>query len=209
MAAVCRITADLFERASGLPALLERAGACVDVRPLHVGDYDLGSGVLVERKAVADLHGSLIGGRFWGQVGRLRSAARVPCLLVEGPHLRGPVATAAVRAALLAVSDLGCVVVRSTSRSDSAEWLVSLARRGCTQAPSRLRPRYAQRAQPAAADVPQAMLAAVPGLSVVTARALLTAFGSVQAVLTASEDELRTVRGMGPTRVRALRRAVS
>ena len=50
------ITADVFERGSGVPAALQRLGALVTVEPLTAGDYRVGGGVLIERKTVADLH---------------------------------------------------------------------------------------------------------------------------------------------------------
>jgi ERCC4-type nuclease len=206
MEPVCRIVADAHEVPSGIPEWLSSLGAAVLVERLAVGDYDIGSRVIVERKSVADLHESLRRGRLWPQLGRLRSTASVPCLLVEGSHLGGPVSGASIRAALLAVSDLGILIVRSTSRRDTGEWLVSLARRSMRPPVHRLRPAYAQRAQPVGADAPQAMLAAVPGISAGTARALLSTFGSVVNVLAASDGELRRVHGMGPKRIHALRR---
>ena len=51
-------------------------------------------------------------------------------------------------------------------------------------------------------SVPEAMLAAVAGVSTVTARALLERLGSVTAV--ASHDVLLEVPGIGPERARAL-----
>jgi DNA excision repair protein ERCC-4 len=205
MDAVCRIIADFSERPSGVPDLLVRLGAEVEVRRLVVGDYELETGVVVERKAMPDLHSSLRRGRLWPQLGRLRADSRTSCLLVEGVQLRGPIREDAIRAVLLAASDLGCLVVRSTSRRDSAAWLLALARRAAAPPRARIRPAYAQRAQPRERDAAQAMLAAIPGVSAGTARALLDTFGSVAGVLRATDDELLAVRGVGSRRLRALR----
>jgi Fanconi anemia group M protein len=209
MEPVCRIVADVHEVPSEIPARLRVLDVAVTVEPLQVGDYDVGSRVIVERKSAGDLHESLRRGRLWPQLGRLRSTARTPCLLIEGVHLSGPISSASIKGALLAASDLGILVVRSTSRSDTADWLVALARRSTSAPVHRVRPAYAQRAQPLGADIPQAMLAAVPGISAMTARRLLHAFGSVARVLAASDGELMRVEGMGPQRVQALRKAAS
>jgi ERCC4-type nuclease len=48
------------------------------------------------------------------------------------------------------------------------------------------------------------MLAAVPGVSTTSARALLERFGSVAGVITAGPSEWLTVPGIGPERARAL-----
>ena len=66
------------------------------------------------------------------------------------------------------------------------------------------RPVYAQRPKPAPEDTREAMLAAVPGVSAGTARALLERFGTIGALLAAGPDEWQCVPGIGPERVRAL-----
>jgi Fanconi anemia group M protein len=177
---------------------------------LRIGDYDLGNGVLVERKTVRDLHLSLERGRLWRQVGGLRRVARLPYLLVEGCDLDdGSLSPVAVRGACLAVVGQGVPVVRSENASDSAMWLRILARRTATTRLGRDRPVYAQRLKPASELVAEAMLASVPGISVVGARALLCRFGSVAGVVTADEGEWLDVPGIGPSRASALRSAIS
>src|SRR6266568_3062085 len=106
------IVADVFEEGSGVPASLQRLGAEVVVEPLGAGDYAISGGVLVERKTVADLHGSLGRGRLWEQIGKIRDEAVSPFLLVEGDQLdAGPRHPNATRGALLAIVELvrvGC-----------------------------------------------------------------------------------------------------
>jgi ERCC4-type nuclease len=98
MPSVCRIVADCFEPDEVVEAL-RRLGTEVACSRLPTGDYDLGSGVLVERKTVADLHLSLERGRLWRQVGRLRRNSRLPYLLIEGSELdvRGAVGCNSIR----------------------------------------------------------------------------------------------------------------
>jgi len=206
----CRIVADTFERRSGVLESLRAAGVELELARLRIGDYDLGRGVLVERKTVADLHQSLERGRLWIQVGRLRCAARHAYLLVEGADIdAGPLAPAAVRGACLAVLGQGVALIRSGDALDSALWLRVLAERATGARLGRDRPAYAQRLKPSPTLVREAMLAAVPGISVAGARVLLDRFGSVAAVVAADEYELLQVPGIGPRRASALRKAVS
>ncbi|HEU0247040.1 MAG TPA: ERCC4 domain-containing protein [Gaiellaceae bacterium] len=201
---------DTFEPANGVPAQLEALGVKVERVKLPVGDYDLGCGVLVERKTVADLHSSLGQGRLWGQIGRLRASAKLPYLLVEGRDLdAGRVPAGAIRGACLGVIGQGVALIRSTDAADSALWLrILAARRGGVRL-GRDRPVYAQRLKPAPDLVREAMLASVPGISVNSARALLDHFGSVSAVVAADEQQWAEVRGVGPKRAAALREAIS
>src|SRR5439155_20350242 len=73
---------------------------------------------------------------------------------------------------------------------------------------SRDRPPYAQRFNPARPHPAEAALAAAPGVSVRTARALLERFGSLADVLAADSTEWQSVVGVGPRRAASLRSMV-
>jgi ERCC4-type nuclease len=203
---VLEIVADVHERASGVPEAVSLLGVRVTIRSLTRGDYVLAPGCVVERKTVVDLHLSIGQGRFWHQIQKLRSTGASACLLVEGQSLRlrrGGLRPDSIRGALLAVSDLGVTIVRSEDGDDSAAWLVRLALRRLRGRVAD-RPVYAQRPKRGGTTPAEQALAAVPGISTTTARALLTRFGSLQNVLSATEKDLSTVAGVGPVRIRAL-----
>jgi ERCC4-type nuclease len=205
---VCRIVVDWWERQSGMPEALAALGVDVVVSHLDAADYDLGGGVLVERKTVVDLHLSLQRGRLWRQLDELRLAARLPYLLAEGVSLDiGSLSRRAVRGVCLAVMGLGIPVIRTDDVGDSALWLSVLARRRNGRRPRRDRPVYAQKLKPG--RVPEAMLTAVPGISVRRARALLAEFGTISGVLAAGPAEWTRVDGIGVGVATALADAVS
>ena len=194
------IVADVREKESRIFEALRSLDVRVERERLPVADYVAGA-ALVERKGVRDLHLAIINGRFWPQVGRLSRTTSRPYLLVEGADLDGGgLSTASVRGALLAVTELGIGVIRSNDPADSALWLKILANR--PQRRRKVTRAYAQR--PTASESAEAMLAAVPGISTVTAQALLDRFGSVAAVLDANPEEWLSIRGVGPKRMRAL-----
>lgn len=202
---IAAVVVDVFERGSGVPAALQRLKARVTVEPLAAGDYRIAGGVLVERKTVADLHGSLGRGRLWAQIGRIRDAAVFPCLLVEGGELdAGPVHPNAVRGALLAVAELGVAVLRSRGPADSALWIHRLAVRQARKAQRRSRSRDTSAMAPPGIEV----LSAVPGISAHTARALLARFGSVGGMLEAGPERWAEVDGIGGVRAHALAAAL-
>ena len=199
---MCRIIVDIHE-SRGVVAALRALGDDVVRASLVVGDYVVARGVVVERKSVRDLHLTVVNGRFWRQVGALRSEANRPFLLIEGTDLdAGPLAPNAVRGVCLAVLELGVPIMRSTDVRDSARWISRLARREQLVRPPPDRPVYAQR--PAPAKPAEAALAAVPGISVVLARRLLERFGSVAGVAGATRDDLLDGPGMGAVRAAAL-----
>jgi ERCC4-type nuclease len=201
------VTIDVHESRSRVPSELEQLGARVSLERLPVGDYDVGRGILVERKHVRDLHLTLINGRYWRQIGALRRHSAWPVVLVEGPRLTaGPVDADAVRGACLATAEQGIVVLRSQDAAESAEWLLRMAAR--THVKRRDRPPYAQLRKRRPAQVPEAMLAAIPGISTVTARALLCEFKTVAGVVSADPDAWAKVPGVGDRRTRALAEAL-
>jgi ERCC4-type nuclease len=206
---VCRILVDFHERRCGVPDSLESLGVEVEFAFLAAGDYSLGPGVLMERKATFDFHRSLAGGRLWRQLGRMRQHQRELYLLVEGRRLDEPgiVHPNAVRGACLATMRQGIRVIFSEDADDSARWLSVLARR-LERGQSSYRPAYAQvRTQPGRPG--QALLAAVPGISARSAEALLDTFGSVRSVVNAGPEQWTNIPGIGKRRAQALADALS
>ena len=202
---VVAVAVDVHEP-EGIRRELTRLGAEVTEARLPIGDYATGR-LAVERKTVRDLHLTLVAGRLWGQLGRLRATGKRPFLLIEGRRLdRGPVSPPAIRGAILAAAENGVTVLRSETEDDSALWLYRLA---CREERSRRpvdRPLHAQRPKPTG---PEGVLAAIPGISVVSARALLTRFGSIAAVVEAADVDLTGVHGIGPVRAQRLREALT
>jgi len=180
-------------------------GAAIELASLPAGDYAVGADTLVERKRVLDLHGAVLKGRLWPQLA-LRAACAFPYLLVEGTDIdRGPLHHNAIRGACLAAIDHGIALLRSGYQRDSALWIHRLAERCQEVEPAAERPAYAQRPRPKPGnETAERLLAAVPGISTASARALLVKFGSVAAVVAADPAEWLTVPGIGRGRARAL-----
>jgi DNA excision repair protein ERCC-4 len=201
---VLAITADVYERASGIPSLLTELGASVDERALTLGDYVLGPHTVAERKTVTDLHASIAVGRFWNQMRKLRAAGRWPYLIIEGSDLfRGGVPADGVRGLCLAVSDLGVAVIQTTDAADTASWLYRLAVRRRDQA-TRERPVFAQRPKSSPPSAIEAAVAAAPGVSVITARAVLTEFPSINELSKATVADLQRISGVGIRRAESI-----
>jgi ERCC4-type nuclease len=198
------ITADVHERASRIPSLLESLGAQVEIRALTRGDYVVGPGTVVERKTVRDLHLSIINGRFWHQMRKIRAAGNSPYLVIEGLSVfGGPVRNNGVRGTCLAVSDLGIAIVRTQDAPDTAAWLYQLAVRR-QEGSFRVRPPYAHLPRSADISPVEAALAAAPDVSVITARKILATFGSLRQVCEASVDDLLSIPGVGIKRATAI-----
>ena len=127
-------------------------------------------------------------------------------LLIEGTaaDLRDSKMTgASLRAALATVNVFfGIPVLRSTNAAESAQLLESIANQSETIASGGL-PRLG--VQPKGKRGLQLhVLQGLPGIGPERAARLLERFGSVRAVMTADEAELREVQGIGPTSARKI-----
>jgi ERCC4-type nuclease len=202
---MAKIVADSREPIDGVPRRLIELGIAVERRVLWAGDYEVGDRAIVERKTVRGLHAAIAAGTFWPQIRGVRNAAKFPYLLIEGNNLDdGPLGAAAIRGVCVALMDLGVNVLRSSDPKDSALWLHRLAERRA-HVRYRNRPAYAQRPKrEAGAPAAEAALASVPGISCVGARALLSHFGSLSALVEADPSEWQRVRGIGPARANAI-----
>jgi ERCC4-type nuclease len=204
-----RILVDVQEARSGIPAHLEELGAEVELAALPAGDYALGVDTIVERKRVLDLHSAVRKGHLWPQLAKLRAACAFPYLLVEGTDLdRGGLHPNAVRGVCLAAIDQGIALpcgrtTNGTPRAGSIGSLCAASARSCR----RIGRCTCSVSPPPPESVAEAMLAAVPGISTVGARALLERFGSLAGVLAAPEEDWLAVPGIGRERASALARA--
>jgi ERCC4-type nuclease len=200
------ITVDVRERRSDVPAQFTLLGVPFLAATLAVGDYAVGDRV-VERKTVPDLHRSLIDRRLWSQVAALRRDPRRAYFLVEGDDLdEGPVPARALRGALFKIIDNGIRLLRTASPEDTALWLTVLARQ--EQRRMEHRETVTTGRRPIVTS-PVGLLAAIPGISIESAKQLLREFGSIAAIAAASEPDLQSIQGIGPERAAALLTALA
>jgi len=202
------VLVDQHELRCGVPPALEELGIQIEITSLAAGDYVVGAGVAIERKSAADLHRSLATCRLWAQLNALRAAAHHPYVLVEGDIDDGPVGVHGIRGALLATLDSGVGLIQASCAVDSALWIARIAARAQRPRSSRVFAHPPPRVRRTRAEVAEAALVAVPGISPMLARALLDHFGSVTAVAAASSKELRAVQGIGRGRAAELMAAL-
>ncbi len=205
------IVADDRERKSAvIESLLETEDVEVDLRRLLLGDYQVGSRVIVERKTLSDFAISIIDGRLFKQMCCLAYSNSEGVLIIEGTAADAhgiAVAREALQGALITVSlILGIPVLRSKDPPETAKLIVYIGQQiesitnGGVQ-------RYGYRPK----GFRNRQLYILQGLPhVVRQRAdrLLDHFGSVEAVMSAGIDELQTVAGIGKSIADKIRWAV-
>jgi ERCC4-type nuclease len=206
-----QIIVDDREQASGIPALL-RAHGDVELRVdrLPLGDYLIDNALLFERKALADLAESIKDGRLFRQGLRLTAAPYRVALLLEGRASdlnRSGMSRESIQGALVTLTlFFGLPLLRAMTADESVRLMLYAARQGRAITTGRIaRPGLRPRGK---ARVQRQLLQGVPGIGPERAARLIERFGSVQAILTADEQALAEVPGIGRTTAAAIRWAV-
>jgi len=205
------ITADLRERASGIPRALSEKGLEVRLKRLVVGDYLIPPKIAIERKTTADFIQSIFDKRLFAQVGALRLHFHSPVLLLEKSDTANlETATErihpnALRGAMLYVSVLNRIpILQTESSADTIEMIhamAQLAHREREHAFSL----HAKRRSPSPATTQRYILETIPGIGPQLARTLLKQFGSLQAVFNATPEDLQEVPGIGRNKAEKIR----
>jgi Fanconi anemia group M protein len=194
------IIADTREFNSDVVRELARKGIIVDSRQLDVGDYVLSERLAVERKEAGDFLSSLMDGRLFSQLKMLKSAYINPILVLEGGNLFGRrgISDSAIYGALASiVSDFNISIFQTADMKETANLLASMAKREIAE--GRTVGLRGDKVSMSLKERQQFIIEGLPGVSATLAQRLLDHFGSIEAVMKASEKDLCEVKGIGDT----------
>ncbi|MHB8523763.1 MAG: ERCC4 domain-containing protein [Limisphaerales bacterium] len=193
------IIADDREGASPVVAtLLGMDGVTVQVQRLKLGDYAI-NGWLFERKALPDFAESIKDGRLFSQANRLLASGQSVAFILEGKAgdlAQSRMRREALQGALISLSLIFQIpILRSLDPAETAHLLCYAGgqlQRECADLGCRRgrRPKRRRKLQ-------LYILQGLPGIGAQKAERLLAQFGGIRAVLSAGEDELQQVPGIG------------
>ncbi len=192
-------------------ALKQVENVDVTLQHLEVGDYEVDGKLLFERKTLIDLVDSIKDGRLFRQVSRLASSSIRSAIILEGTAndlVTSGMRREALQGALITVTLLmGVPLLRSKEPRETAQLMIYAARQVRSVASGAL-PRKGKRPRGKRKSQLQ-LLQGLPAVGPERALRLLEAFGSVEAVISASLDELMKAPGIGSHTARAIRWVVS
>src|SRR6056297_180336 len=192
--------------------LSTRDGLVTRLETLAVGDYVLSDRVAVERKSAADFVDSMLDSdrSMFEQVGELSRAYARPVMVVEGTNLYGQrdIDPNAIRGALASLAvDFDVSVLRTEGEDDTTELLATIAKRE-QETRDREVSVHGEKTTKTRAEQQEYVVSSIADIGPVTARTLLEHFGTVEAVMTAPEDDLLEVEGVGPVTAERIREVV-
>lgn len=209
-----RVVADDREPADAvIGALNAMPDVQLSITHLDVGDYIVDDRLVFERKTLLDFAESIVDGRLFRQAWALANLGEplrgVMILEGTGSDLeRSGMRREAIQGALITISlFFGLPILRARDGGESARLMIYAARqgrafiRGALPRPGR-RPKGKRKTQ-------LAILQSLPGIGAQRADALLENFGSIEAVMAASQQALETIPSIGARTAKAIRWAVS
>ncbi|HOK58817.1 MAG TPA: DEAD/DEAH box helicase [Methanothrix sp.] len=199
-------------RERDMARLLEKSGLRIVLRSLEVGDYVLSERLGIERKTANDLIDSIVDPErdLFRQIGDLARTYDRPLLIIEGQNLYArQVHPNAVRGILATIAvDFGVPIVPTASMEETAALIALMARREHEAGYRDVKP-HGRKTSRTLKEQQEYLVSALPGVGPSVARSLLRHFGSVERIMTASEDELMSVEKVGPKTAARIREIVA
>ena len=192
------IRTDTREAPSGIPLILEKTyGIKTPMENLKTGDYVIGDGIVVERKTAADFVQSIIDGRLFKQAWMMKKYFDQSLVIITGDlSIVDNIHPHAIAGALISLTMAWQVPVLFAKDAQEAALLLWLMATQNIKPVSELsyRPgRHPKRPWKSQLYILQGLPCVGPKMAL----KLLDHFKSVAAVMSASEEELKQVRGLG------------
>lgn len=206
------VYADHREIRSGVSKILEEMGISVVMRTLEVGDYVLSDRVGIERKTTQDFLDSLIGKQrdLFRQISDLARTFDRPLLILEGGDIYNlrQIHPNAVRGALASIAiDFGVPIIVCRDEADTVAMIAVIAKRE-QQEQGRGVALHGRRSALMLPEQQEYVVSSISNIGPVVARNLLRHFGSVEAVMKASREELMEVELVGPKTADRIREVI-
>ena len=203
-----KVFVDHREKGSKVIKELIDRGAELKLEAITHADYLLSSQVGVEYKTQEDFVNSLIDGRLLEQVAALKKTFARPLVIVEGdgnlfsirnvhPNaIRGMLATIAI--------SFGVPLLFTGSSAETASLLYIIAKRE-QQENGKEFTHHQEKKEMSVSDMQEYIVSSFPGVGSGLAKPLLRHFGSVKAIVAASEEELQKVEKIGKVKAQKIR----
>lgn len=194
-----KIVCDYREKGNAVIKSLMDMGVKIDLKSLESSDYILSERVGVEYKTQKDFVDSIVDGRLLRQLKLLKDNFEKPIVVVEGSDdlfsqrnvhanaIRGMIATIIV--------SYGMPLIFTKDSNETASLFVAIARREQergvddfslhTKKPATLK------------EQQEYLVSSIPSVGPSLAKDLLNKFGSIKEIVNASEEELKSVDGVG------------
>ncbi len=203
-----RVFVDSSEMHSDVVKALQKQDIEIEITTLEVGDYVTSGRIAFERMTIDGFLKSLFEDRkLFGQIEVMARSCERPVLIIEGedPFLSGrTINPGSIQGILNTITvPFRVPIVYTLNEIETADVIANIAK---SERNDDKRP-FKNHLSPA--ETKECMIASIPEVGSLAARNLLTYFGSVEKVITASHDELMKVDLVSPETADRIREVVS
>lgn len=194
------IFADMRESRSGvIKVLSEMENISIKVGSLPCGDYIIGPQVAVERKAATDFVISIMEGRIFQQVAKMKLDYERPIVLIEGDvfKTRSKIDNKAIAGAISWINAIEHVSVLMVSDPSETPLMLATMARHLQEGLGyeiNLHPKKPKLTR----DAAEYLIGSLPGIGPGNAKKLYEHFGSAAKVIAATPLMISEVKGIGP-----------
>lgn len=192
------VHADSREGNSRVLRALDTINVDVRIKAMSVADYQVSDEVAIERKTAKDFVDSITDKRLYKQARIMQEEFKKPIMILEGDDLySGFLSPNAIRGALASIAiDFGISIIPTRNPEDTAAMIKRIAIREQSGKITPIQIRTEKK--PVNMWEQQLFIVeSLPNIGPVTAKKLLENFGTVQAVIEASENKLQEIDGIG------------
>jgi Fanconi anemia group M protein len=194
------IYADMRESRSGvIKALQEMENVNVKVGSLPCGDYILSPQVAVERKAATDFVISIMEGRIFQQVAKMKLDYERPIVLIEGDvfKTRSAIDRKSIAGAISWINAIEQVSVLMVSEESETPIMLATMARHLQEGLGYEINLHPKKPKPNK-DAAQYVIGSLPGIGPGNSRKLFQHFGSIFKTVNATPEMIAHVKGIGP-----------
>jgi len=191
-----KVIVDQRERNTELLGILERHGLDIRLETLQIGDYVVSDRICIERKTVPDFESSLINGRLFEQIKRMKESYQIPLLIIEGDTETFRLKRNVIIGAIVSVyTNYGIQTIISKDVEETASFIKTIAAQEAKEEAREPSLKVAR----AYSDnqFKEFIIGNLPGVGPKIAKALLGHFKNVKSVASASVEELMKVDKIG------------
>ncbi|MCL2157190.1 MAG: DEAD/DEAH box helicase [Methanobrevibacter sp.] len=192
------VYADSREGNSKVLRALDTIGVKIRIKPMTVGDYQVSEEVAIERKTAKDFVDSIVDKRLFKQARQMREEFKKPIMILEGDDLySGFIGPDAIRGSIASIAiDFGISIIPTRNSDDTAAMIKRIAIREQKEGKVDIQIRT-ERKPVNLWEQQLFIIESLPNIGPVTAKKLLGKFGTVKAIVNASDTELQELEGIG------------
>jgi ERCC4-type nuclease len=192
-----KVIIDNRERNTELISAIEASEIDIEFKNAHVGDYVISDRVCIERKTVSDFESSIINGRLFDQLKRLRENYAFPILVLEGDQDYFRLNSNVINGTIASIYiEHGVEIICTYSPKNTAQVIANLARHEQQHDPRAPSLKGGARAY-TSEQFQEFVIGNLPGVGPKLAKALLKHFKSIREIANADKEKLMEVDKIG------------